>query len=166
MNLNGNYDFIRISIHIPEFLVHCHSLQVFPLRCQKVSLESCPEHDSAIKQDQCYLYHIIELVPDDNQSSSQQFIANLFNAMWKILKNVHHHSDKNSAPTWTIFDKHRINSHSNRKKSWEMRSICIVCGHRKGVHREWSEEIFQANTFREGGLVKEFLRKIFCCGWR
>lgn len=39
-----------ISIHIPEFLVHCHSLQVFARRCHKVSLESCPEHDSAINQ--------------------------------------------------------------------------------------------------------------------
>lgn len=40
-----------------------------------------------------------------------------------------------------------------------MRSICIVCGHRKRVHNEWSEEIFRANTFREGRISEGIPKK-------
>lgn len=40
-----------------------------------------------------------------------------------------------------------------------MRSICIVCGHRKRVHREWSEEIFRANTFCEGRISEGIPKK-------
>lgn len=143
----------------PKFLVHCHSLQVFHPAVPEGELGKLPTAWFCNKPGWCYLYHIVDLMPDDNQSSSQQFIANLFNVTWKILESVHHRSDRNSTATWTTFDKHRINSHSNRKRAekWDRFVLCAVTARR--VHREWSEEIFRANTFLEGWISEGIPKK-------